>query len=235
MQPPLKIRHFRKALGLTLEELAADVGLSISQISRAERGQKDLKVDELRRIAARLKTSIAELPNVSHHNVAHQEDPKINEVPSTVSLAVSIRPLPVVGEAAAGLWMEQDVWDEYRYEPVPHVPGRYENLEQAAYHVSGNSMDLEGITDGSFVVTVPYYETRTALTDGDICIVERRKAGLVERTCKKIAILADGYELRPCSSDPKWKPIVFASGQWDDDGTEVEVIGRVIYVGRPVA
>lgn len=64
MAPP-RIRDFRKRAGLTLEQLAADVSLSVSQISRAERGERDLKLEELKRIAERLGTTVAGLAGES--------------------------------------------------------------------------------------------------------------------------------------------------------------------------
>lgn len=62
MVPP-RIREHRKRVGLTIEQLASDVGLSVSQISRAERGERDLRVEELKKIAARLRITVSDLTN----------------------------------------------------------------------------------------------------------------------------------------------------------------------------
>ncbi|MHB2169935.1 helix-turn-helix domain-containing protein [Alsobacter sp. R-9] len=226
MAPP-RIRHYRKQLALTLEQLAHDVGISVSQLSRAERGGRDLKLNELRKVADRLGVTVSDL-------VEGFVEPA-NDDRSTVRPAGPVVALPVSGEVAAGLWMETDVWDEGKYDPIPHVAGRYAGLEQRAWHVSGNSMDLEGIVDGSFVVTVPYFDARGRLTPGDICVIERRRGGLIERTCKKIDLVDGHYELQPCSSDPKWKAIVVNRKTGvDADGVEVEVVGYVIFIGRTI-
>lgn len=69
-------RRIRKAQDLSLETVAADIGISVSQLSRAERGEKMLKLDEMQRLAQRLGVSVSEI--------------------------IDARPIPVVGYAGAG-------------------------------------------------------------------------------------------------------------------------------------
>ena len=45
----------REQAGITLEQLSDDVGVSVSQLSRFESGDREPRVDELLRIAARLR------------------------------------------------------------------------------------------------------------------------------------------------------------------------------------
>ena len=55
------IKHFREAAGLTLEVLAADVGISVSQLSRFESDLREPRVAEIRRIADRLGVDVMTL------------------------------------------------------------------------------------------------------------------------------------------------------------------------------
>jgi transcriptional regulator with XRE-family HTH domain len=55
------IRRLRKAAGLTLEDLAFDAGLSVAQLSRIERGEREPRLADLERIAARLGLPVGDL------------------------------------------------------------------------------------------------------------------------------------------------------------------------------
>ncbi|MDY8108292.1 LexA family transcriptional regulator [Fulvimarina sp. 2208YS6-2-32] len=57
----LLIRDFREAAHLTLEALAGDAEISVSQLSRIERDERVARIDELQRIAGRLKVSVGAL------------------------------------------------------------------------------------------------------------------------------------------------------------------------------
>lgn len=50
-----RFKEIREVADITLEALAPDVGISVSQLSRFESGDREPRVDELLRIAARLK------------------------------------------------------------------------------------------------------------------------------------------------------------------------------------
>lgn len=146
--------------------------------------------------------------------------------------------VPVIGETAAGLWLEPDSWDEAKYPPVPFVPTRYAELEQRAYRVVGPSMNLASIHDGTFVITVKYWEVRNQPQDGDIVVVERRRdGGLVERTLKEIVIREDRIELTPRSSDERFKdPIIIPRNlsPGDADTLQVEIVALVIGSYAPI-
>jgi len=49
-----RVRALRKGLGLTQEELAAQVGLRQAQISELESASNNIKIDNLHRLAAAL-------------------------------------------------------------------------------------------------------------------------------------------------------------------------------------
>ena len=73
------LQKARQALGLSLEQLSDDVGISVSQLSRFETGGRDPRASELLRLGTRL------------------------GVPASVLLGgFKVRPIPLVGYAAAG-------------------------------------------------------------------------------------------------------------------------------------
>lgn len=155
-----------------------------------------------------------------------------------VAPAKSPKSVPVVGETAAGLWLEPDSWDEAKYPPVPFVPTRYADLEQHAYRVIGPSMNLRGIHDGSFVITVSYWQVRNQPQDGDTVVVERRRdGGLIERTLKEVVVRPDRIELMPRSSDERFKePLVIArnTSLRTEEHVEIEIVALVIGCYTPI-
>lgn len=137
----------------------------------------------------------------------------------------------VRGKVQAGSWNEFEDFDASHLDPVPTIPGRWISFEQFAYQVSGPSMDRAGILDGDFVICVPYGLARSAPGDKDIVVVERRRGPTLERTVKRLRLTADGCELWPESTDPRFQtPIrVARNGEMhEDDGTTVEIVGLVI-------
>lgn len=143
--------------------------------------------------------------------------------------SVSVKTAPVRGVVAAGAWLEADMFDDIEHEEVPFRPGQFPGLEQFAYRISGNSVDLVRLHDGDYAICVSYWEARHALADNDTVIVERRRGGEIERTCKVLKVTAEGYELWPRSSNPKWQtPIKVTRDHQPEDGVEIEIIALVI-------
>ncbi|WNM28010.1 XRE family transcriptional regulator [Demequina capsici] len=56
-----RIRHFRTAAGLTLEQLGADVGVATSQLSLMENGRREPRLSQLADLAARLGVTVQDL------------------------------------------------------------------------------------------------------------------------------------------------------------------------------
>jgi transcriptional regulator with XRE-family HTH domain len=59
--PLPKVRAARERLKLSLEALAHDIGISTSQLSRIETGEREARVGEVKRLSSRLNVPIAEL------------------------------------------------------------------------------------------------------------------------------------------------------------------------------
>lgn len=73
-----RIKELRDQAELTLEALSEDVGISVSQLSRFESGEREPRVDELLRIAARLRVPWQEFVQVA--STAWQAVPLISMV-----------------------------------------------------------------------------------------------------------------------------------------------------------
>ena len=142
----------------------------------------------------------------------------------------------VRGNTACGLWAEDGRYFDEEYPPIPAVPTVFKDMEQFAFRVSGNCMDRLRIFDGDFVVCVAYWMARTSISDGDIVVIERRRGGLVERTCKQAVVKRGSVEFWPRSTHSEYsKPVTMAAlNGTDKEGAEVEVVGLVIGRYAPI-
>lgn len=84
----LAVRDFREKAKLSLEQLAHDVGISVSQLSRIERDEREARIGELQRIATRLNRRVGDfigeppavqIPLISWVSAGRLADPQ-NEV-----------------------------------------------------------------------------------------------------------------------------------------------------------
>lgn len=199
---------------------AASLGAGLNETAVFEilKKKKDPKFSTLVKLSQHLKVSIHELAN--------------GATPATTPRSVS-----VTGETAAGVWLEPDTWDDAKYPPVPFVPDRYADLEQRAYRVIGPSMNAAGIHDGTFVITVAYWDVRTQPQDGDIVVVEqKRDGGLVQRTLKQVFVKPDRIELAPRSTDERYQePLVIPRATAPaHDTKEIMIIALVIGTYSPI-
>jgi SOS-response transcriptional repressor LexA len=185
--------------------------------------------DEIKKAARYLGSPPPDDANMAQVSTAQKK------LSSFVEPETSVRYVGVRGETAGGRWVEYELGDAI-YPDIPVVPGPYSSLEQVAYRVRGNSMDKARILDGDFVICVPYFDARTAMTDGDIVVVERRRAGLYERTCKVLEVRPGHASLVPYSTDPRHEgPLFITGGPQEDDGTEIEIVGLVIGKYAPIS
>lgn len=147
--------------------------------------------------------------------------------------ALSSNPVPIRGYVAAGAWLEAGEMDDepigwLQFNPVPHFP------EQSVYSliVRGDSLD-QVAPEGCTLVCVDLFKAGITISDGDLVIVQRTReqGGFVEVTAKRVHGVPGGFELRPESSNPKWKPLFLNRNNRDDVET-VQVLARVEYVMR---
>ncbi len=214
--------------GLNNPTLAKKVGCAPVEIWRLVKGPKEGGRKMTAEWAARLAPALGTTPVALLFDGEPDEGWEEAEVtPAPAPRGVA----PIIGEVAAGRWLEHPDFETDEPETIPSIPGRYEGREQFAFKVSGTSMDLRRIFPGDFVICVEYFEARKGFVDGDIVVVERTNGHLIERTVKELILTNGGYELWPRSSDPKWKAPIIVPKKNDhlaEDGTIIEIKGLVI-------
>jgi SOS-response transcriptional repressor LexA len=215
---------------MTSEKLAEAMKISVSQLSRIERGLRRARVDEIKLAADALKVKVTDI---------FPEFSQIQESESAAAASdgaevrqVGARLVMVRGFTQAGQWNEFEYWEDESLGKIaiPEMPGIWPGLDQFAYLVKGNSMDAARIFDGEYVICVPYFEAREDLRAGDIVVVERVRNSAIERTVKQIEISGKKVSFCPRSSDPKFKPIIVpVDGELKEaDDTDVRVVGLVV-------
>lgn len=124
---------------------------------------------------------------------------------------------------------------EYDLAPDEHVDVpvdlRFPNARYTAFHVERDSMNEVGIHDGFYITCLEYtHAGAISLQTGMIVVIEERRDGgnLIRRRLKEVNILRDRYELRPRSTDPRYKPIELPINYFDEPHDELAIIGIVI-------
>lgn len=144
---------------------------------------------------------------------------------------IPANPVPFRGTVAAGIWleageMELEPGDWLPFNPAPQFPA------DSVYcvRVRGDSLDKVA-PDGSTLVCVDLVKGNIAIREGDLVIVQRTReqGGLIEVTAKRVHQVPGGYELRPESTNPRWKPI-FLDRHNQTDIETISVLARVEYV-----
>lgn len=207
---------------MTIADLARALGTSRQNVSRWAQGRIGVKPDVARQIASILTVSAESLV--------------MGEPPANLDVIKRPTYVHVRGTIAAGVWLEHDEAPQLT-DVLPVVGGRWSSLEQFAYRVSGPSVDKLRIYDGDYVVCVPYFDARRYPTQDDVVVVERRRGVTIERTVKQLALTANGCELWPRSTDPRFQAPLAVNRQGEgeeSDGTIIEITGLVIFRGGEV-
>lgn len=227
-----RLREARRARFATAKAAASYMDVPQPTYAHHEAGTRKPKTEEIVRYAKAFRVSPEWLLFGQSSDAAKllPAKPALDDVQSVNFVAVR-------GMAQAGVWMEFDEFDGQGLDPVPTVPGSWRSFEQFAYQVKGPSMNLRGIDDGCFVICVRYSDATGTRRDPDIVVVERRRGGVIERTVKELVITKTETQLWPRSSDARFQsPVVVKKDKPDnqDDGTEIEIVGLVIGVWRPM-
>lgn len=137
--------------------------------------------------------------------------------------------LDVVGEVAAGTWLEGTVeFDAYTQAVAPHPD--YPASSQRLYKVKGTSVNRI-VGNGEYVHCVSLEDGGITLRTGDLVIVCRRQHGKCEYTAKRY-IIENGHQiLRPESDDAAWQDDVEING---DSDTEIVITDIVIAKWSPL-
>ena len=205
------VRKFRGLRQMSQTDLAKKSRVSQPVIAALESGNQET-TKRIPLIAAALGVSVSDL------------DPSYASAQAEIA---SVMRVHVRGNVQAGIWTEFEEVPSDVTEMIPVVPGRYPNLEQAAFRVRGTSMTKARLFDGDYVVGVPYFMARATIHNGDLVVVERRRGGSVERTVKQIEEGPNGCLLWPRSDDPRFQAPIPCTGP-EPDGTEIEITHLVI-------
>lgn len=213
------LKALRTRNGWTQEQAAEALGFKPGTYRHYEYASRKIPIEDLEHIATVYGVSVAEVLGST------DPAPPAAAKPSTVHQAV------IRGNVAAGVWYDDGDWDGTDSTTVPSVNGAYGSLPQVAYRVNGDSMNLAGILDGGYVISVDYWAVRSAITSGDLVIVERRESSRVERTVKQVVAGEHEWRLEPRSSNPKHQPINIPKAADIGHGPtdrEIEIVGYVI-------
>lgn len=205
----------RDESGLTLNEIAQRVGVSHTTLTRPVNNPDYKYVPKyatLQKIAT--ETGVA-LPSEL-----------TDGAPKPPSIA-ALKILSVRGVVAAGMWQATEIiQDEPLGEAVMVEDPHYRGIPQWAELLQGPSMNRT-YNDGDYLHVVDWPGVGQSPRVGDDVIVERRsnQDGKVERTCKRVAMIAGKLMLVGDSTQPHWnEPLPME----DSSDTTVNIIGLVV-------
>ena len=235
-----RIQQRLEATGKSVRKAALDAGLSETALKDLLANERQSpKLDTMEKLAGSLGADAAWLAFGVESDLMKAMEQTAMEVDDS---------LPVVGEVAAGRWLEADDHvDEPLHDPVPVKPDpRWKPEDQYGLIVRGSSINRVAL-DGDILACVNAIAARYVPREDDLVIVEmRRNAGLLrQRTAKRYMRQGTHVELWPDSDDPRWqKPIIIPHGPTlleammeDEDGDgriDVTIIALVTWVHRPI-
>jgi transcriptional regulator with XRE-family HTH domain len=212
----IRLREFRKRLGLTLDEMAERAGFSTSQLSRWEAGSSNIPSERLPDLAKAYECRVGDI-------FTDDDSPFVPLGPT----------LYVRGPVAAGQWYEvweepEDEWKSFTGRADVTAPLR----DRFGVRVEGESMN-EAYPHGTILECVSFLGG-AEIASGKRVIVERTRVdGEREVTVKELHRDENGIEwLVPRSSNPAFQSPIRADEQ-EDGIVQVRVIGVVVGSYRP--
>lgn len=198
-----RIRSRREELGLTMDDVAAEIGLNKSTIQRYESGS-------IRTIKLPVIEAIARVLDVDAAWLCCKTD-KMHSFPANVSPLLPMKKIPLVGEIACGapILAEQHITD---YVDMPeHIRADF------ALKCRGDSMVGAGIRDGDIV----YIRQQPIVNNGQIAAV-LIDGSESEATLKRFYLSDDVLTLQ--AENPSVPPKIFIGGEIE----EVRVLGLAV-------
>lgn len=197
--------------GKSRSGLAKALGRSPSMVTNLLKGERQLKANEINRIARYLEEAAPPTPR--------------READS----APVIGYLMITGEVAGGVWTEPGL----EFDPIPTkvaVDPRWPEDQMFLLRVRGSSINRRAL-DGDLVMCLDAYAAPRRFQPGDWVIAERERGGLIETTVKKVGMSPEGdWVLVPDSTDPQFQePILIG----ESDGESVRVRAFVLQFVKP--
>lgn len=217
------IAAIRSAKGMSQADLADQLGMHWTNLSKIERDKSNPGMDRYQQIAQVLGVELNELFGDEFEGASERGAELENE---------SMSFLPYAGIAQAGVFVDINLHSNHEPQVVSISPDpRYRRARQYVWQVLGDSMNKAGILDGMFAVGVDYVdfvEHYRPIATGDIVVVERMRfdGQERERTIKRYWEEPGGIALVPESTNPHHKPIVIPK-DGIVEGEEIRIIAYV--------
>lgn len=195
-----KIRDLRAKHGLTLEQVAQQVGVGRSTVRKWETGMiANMRRDKIEKLATALHTSPGYLMGWENDD---------DSLPSNIMPLPEMRRIPLIGSIACGapILAEEHIED---YVDLPrHVKADF------SLTCKGDSMINARIFDGDIV----YIRQQETVNNGEIAAV------LIdgEATLKRVRLFDDHIVLEP--ENPMYKPLVY----WNEEMNTVRILGKAV-------
>lgn len=199
-----KIRDLRARHGLTLEQVAQQVGVGRSTVRKWETGLiANMRRDKIEKLAKALHTTPGYLMGWEEEET--QERPAL---PSNVIPMPEMGKLPLLGAIACG----EPILAEGNIEEYIDVP-KHINAD-FALTCKGDSMINARIFDGDIV----YIRQQDTIENGEIAAVLIDN----EATLKRVKLYDDHISLEP--ENPQYRPIVL----WGEEMNTVRILGKAV-------
>lgn len=199
-----KIRALRAKHGLTLEQVAQQVGVGRSTVRKWETGLiANMRRDKIEKLAEALHTTPGYLMGWES-----DDDSAAPSLPSNVLPMPEMKKVPLVGTIACGepILAEENI-EEYVSVPK-HIPADF------ALTCKGDSMINARIFDGDIV----YIRQQDTVESGEIAAVLIND----EATLKRVKVYTDHIVLEP--ENPMYKPLVY----WGEEMNTVRILGKAV-------
>lgn len=199
-----RMQRRREELGLTLDDIALEIGVARSTIQRYEKGTiEKLKLPVIEAIANVLQVDPAWL-------VGKSDDPRIVTAASSDNILPfpGMKSVPLIGTIACGEPILAAENIECEVDMPEHVKADF------ALRCKGDSMINARIYDGDIV----YIRQQPTVDDGQIAAV------LVddEATLKRVHFYPDHVVLEP--ENPQYRPLSF----WGSDMDKIRILGKAV-------
>lgn len=199
-----RMKSRREQLGLTLDDIASEIGVAKSTIQRYEKGTIErLKLPVIEAIAGVLNVNPSWL-------IGKTDDPEIHiaSFPDNVIPMPRMGSVPLIGTIACGvpILAEQNI--EAMVDMPEHIKADF------ALRCKGDSMINARIYDGDIV----YIHRQPTVDDGQIAAVLIGE----EATLKRVHLFADHVVLEP--ENPQFRPLVY----WENDMNSVRILGLAV-------
>lgn len=195
-----KLKDRRKELGLTLEEVASQLGITRQTLSRYEN-------NKIYNIPIARLQSLAEILKIDTNTLLKKQNTDVIEI---VDYTPNNR-IPILGHISAGLplYAEENI-EGYIFSDIRH------DGEYFALRVKGDSMNAAHIFEGNLLIV----RKQDMIENGEIAVVLIDEE---EATVKRFYCEGKTVTLMPQSTNPKHIPQIY-----DTTKVSVRIVGKVI-------